>query len=82
MRRLIFSAIVILLFTVTCFSQGSPTIIWTVQANPTLIDNVSVTADGQMVLTSSNQHVRTFSIIDGSLIDNFEFPGENFFHHQ
>ena len=78
MRRIVFSAVVFFLYyTITCFSQGSPTIIWSVQANPTLIDKVSVTSNGQMILTSSQQHARTFSIVDGSLIDNFEYPGEN-----
>ena len=61
-----------LIFTTTVFSQGMPDIIWTIQANSSLINAVSVSADGSKILSSDNNQAKTWDRETHTLLNIYE----------
>ena len=54
------------------FSQGAPEIVWTIQANPTSIGAVSVSADGNKIMSSDGNYVKTWDRLTHSLLHTYE----------
>ncbi|MBT8378641.1 MAG: T9SS type A sorting domain-containing protein [Ignavibacteria bacterium] len=54
------------------FSQGAPDIVWTMQANPTSISAVSVSADGNKILSSNGIFAKTWDRVTHSLLHTYE----------
>jgi WD40 repeat protein len=54
------------------FSQGAPEIIWTIQANPNSIGAVSVSADGNKIMSSNGIFAKTWDRVTHSLLHTYE----------
>ena len=61
-----------LIITTTVFSQGMPDIIWTIQANSSLINAVSVSADGSKILSSDNSQAKIWDRETHGLLNTYE----------
>ena len=54
------------------FSQGTPEVVWTIQANSSSITAVSVSADGNKIMSSDGHSVKTWDRITHSLLNTYE----------
>ena len=59
------------------FSQGAPDIVWTIQANPTSIVAVSISADGNKIMSSDGNFVKTWDRVTHSLLHTYEHPSNS-----
>jgi WD40 repeat protein len=59
------------------FSQGAPEIVWTIQANSTSIRAVSISADGNKIMSSDGIFVKTWDRLTHSLLHIYEHPSNS-----
>jgi WD40 repeat protein len=74
----ILTKVTLILVLVSCylpqkiFSQGAPEVVWTIQANSSSITAVSVSVDGNKIMSSDYYSVKTWDRVTHSLLNTYE----------
>jgi hypothetical protein len=72
MKTISYIIFLLLIITSTILSQGMPEVIWSIQGNSSSINAVSVSADGNKILSSDYNTVKAWDRLTHSLLNTYE----------
>ena len=72
MKTISYIIFLLLIITSTILSQGMPEVVWSIQGNASSINAVSVSADGNKILSSDYNTVKAWDRLTHSLLNTYE----------